>query len=477
MRHQLTTYARIGYLMFWMLVLSGTASAQSTWYEVYCSQVNNNAAEAKANPQSIDRVLVQKLGTAQSSIDAALHEIDSDRIAQGLIAAHQRGVRVRLVTEHDYMDEASIEALQAAGVPIVSDEGHSGLMHNKFLVVDRRYIWTGSFNTTDNGAYKNNNNAIWIESNELGENFTHAFLDMFERKQFGGGEQSPVPHPLVTMPDGTVIRTAFAPDYDVARFIVNQLRQAEQSIYFMAFSFPYDGIGKIMKTRFQDGVDVQGVFETRGADSRYAEYTSMQELGIPVIKDTNKWAMHHQVIIIDGDTVVMGSFNFSKNASRTNDENVLIIQGNADIARLYTEEWQRVMGGAGETAAATAVPTAAAPEVENKAASETHATSAGGLNINTATQQQLESLPGIGPALAKRIIAGRPYRQLPDLDRVRGLGRASLRHCEEWWCSSKKPYLRCRILGTIKRLCDQGHSTSVIIVPQDYTLLIYFKTL
>ncbi|PON10817.1 phospholipase, partial [Candidatus Entotheonella serta] len=251
-------------------------------------------------------ILVQKISTAQNSIDAALHEIDSDRIAQALVAAHRQGVRVRIVTEDDYMHEASIEALQTAGVPIVSDKGNSGLMHNKFLVIDRRFVWTGSLNATDNGAYKNNNNAIWIESTELADNFTSAFLDMYERKQFGGGDQSPVPHPVMTMPDGTVIRTAFSPDYDVARFIVNELRQAEQSIYFMAFSFTHDGIGKIMKTRFQDGLDVRGVFETRGADSRHAEYTSMQELGMSVIKDTNKWAMHHKVIVIDGQTVITG---------------------------------------------------------------------------------------------------------------------------------------------------------------------------
>ena len=40
------------------------------------------------------------------------------------------------------------------------------MMHNKFIVVDGRYVWTGSLNTTDNGAYKNNNNAIWIDSPE-----------------------------------------------------------------------------------------------------------------------------------------------------------------------------------------------------------------------------------------------------------------------------------------------------------------------
>ena len=50
----------------------------------------------------------------------------------------------------------------------------------------------------------------------------------------------------------------------------------------------------------------------------------------------------------------------------------------------------------------------------------------GRLNLNTATEEQLEALPRVGPALAARLVAGRPYRSLADLDRVRGIGPAAL---------------------------------------------------
>lgn len=51
----------------------------------------------------------------------------------------------------------------------------------------------------------------------------------------------------------------------------------------------------------------------------------------------------------------------------------------------------------------------------------------GRVNLNTATQEQLEALPKVGPALAQKIIAGRPYRSLADLDNVKGVGEATLR--------------------------------------------------
>ncbi|MEE8290835.1 MAG: phospholipase D-like domain-containing protein [Candidatus Tectomicrobia bacterium] len=390
------------------------AAAQTHWYEVYFTQVDNNQERARANPNSLDRILTQKLALAQTRIDAALHEIDTARITQALIQAHRRGVTVRIVTEYDYVEEASVEDLLAAGIRVVTDADRSGLMHNKFLVVDGRYVWTGSFNTTDNGAYKNNNNAIWIDSPELAANFTTEFTEMFIAEQFGVRSPTSLPHPVVTMPDGTKIYTYFAPEGEVVPAIGAHLRQAQSSIAFMAFSFTHDELGQIMRDRFQAGVDVRGVFERRGSSTVYSEYPAMRDLGMPVSQDTNKWSLHHKVIVIDRHTVITGSFNFSRNAQKTNDENVLIVVGNRDIAALYIEEFQRLVGttlprGVGALPAHN--PPVSLPPLPPVP-----------LPINTATQGQLESLPGIGPTLAQRIIAGRPYRNMQDLQRVKGIG-------------------------------------------------------
>ena len=48
------------------------------------------------------------------------------------------------------------------------------------------------------------------------------------------------------------------------------------------------------------------------------------------------------------------------------------------------------------------------------------------VNLNISTQAELEGLPGVGPALARRIIAGRPYRSVEDLGRVKGIGAATM---------------------------------------------------
>jgi len=90
-----------------------------------------------------------------------------------------------------------------------NDGGRGGLMHNKFIVIDNASVWTGSLNTTSNGANKNNNNAIYTRSKELAENFTTEFNEMFEYNQFGSKSPKVIPHPRVAMPDSTEIIKLF----------------------------------------------------------------------------------------------------------------------------------------------------------------------------------------------------------------------------------------------------------------------------
>jgi phosphatidylserine/phosphatidylglycerophosphate/cardiolipin synthase-like enzyme len=92
-----------------------------------------------------DEALADAIRDARVSVDMAIHFLDLWSIRDALIDAHRRGVTVRLVTESDYIDVPEIQELRAAGIPVLGDR-REGRMHNKFVVIDRQEVWTGSLN-------------------------------------------------------------------------------------------------------------------------------------------------------------------------------------------------------------------------------------------------------------------------------------------------------------------------------------------
>jgi phosphatidylserine/phosphatidylglycerophosphate/cardiolipin synthase-like enzyme len=88
-------------------------------------------------------------------------------------------------------------------------------------------------------------------------------------------------------------------------------------------------------------VDVAGVFEKVGSETEAAELRTLMCRSVPVKQDGNPGFLHHKVIVVDERIVITGSMNYSTNAEENNDENVIIID-NAEIARLYLQEFERV---------------------------------------------------------------------------------------------------------------------------------------
>jgi len=236
--------------------------------------------------------------------------------------------------------QSAFDKLKVVGIPIVDDK-RSPIMHNKFTVVDNEWIETGSWNYTDGDTYHLNNNQIIIHNPQLAQNYTAEFVKMFEKKTFGPNKAKGVPNPVVNI-DGTRIENYFASEDDTIGNIVRTVNNAQRSVYFLAFSFTQDDIGRAMIDKQKAGLTVGGVFETTGSQVPTSEYGKMKAAGLDVYTDGNPWVMHHKVIIIDDHLTVFGSFNFSDNAAKSNDENLLIVD-NPDIAKAFKAEYDRVL--------------------------------------------------------------------------------------------------------------------------------------
>ena len=273
-----------------------------------------------------EQALIALISGAQESVACAFYDFELESVAHALVARHQAGVTVALVSDSDYSDRPGLRLCRDAGIPVIFDK-RSALMHNKFCVVDGRYVWTGSTNITRNGMFENNNNAVLIISSELATNFTGEFEEMFVQHKAAACHR---------------IARRLAPEDGVEEKVIAKIAEARRQIAFMAFVFTSEPIAEIMGERLAAGAQVRGVVEKRSAGSRYSRHKYLNERGANIYIDGNPNTMHHKVIVVDGELVMTGSYNFSASAEEKNDENLIVIHS-PKIAAMFLEEVDRAI--------------------------------------------------------------------------------------------------------------------------------------
>jgi phosphatidylserine/phosphatidylglycerophosphate/cardiolipin synthase-like enzyme len=321
------------------LPISESAVPDTDWYSVYFTEPENVASSSyRGGP---DSPLADAIRKARVSVDVAAHDFDLWSLRDALIDADRRGVKVRIVTESDNFDYEEIQELKQAGIPVLGDWG-KGRMHNKFVIVDRQEVWTGSMNFTVSDTYRNENNLVRVRSTLMAENYTAEFEEMYLDGLFGSGSPANTPHQTLSV-DTTLIEVYYSPDDGTINRLVELVDGAEKSIHFLAYSFTSDQLADAMIDRAQDGVTVEGVFDSYQYGSNTGtEYDRLKDAGLGIYLDGRSWKMHHKVIIIDEQIVITGSYNFSYSAETKNDENTLIIH-NPEIAALYLEAYQKIL--------------------------------------------------------------------------------------------------------------------------------------
>jgi phosphatidylserine/phosphatidylglycerophosphate/cardiolipin synthase-like enzyme len=321
----------------------GPTSSRTTWWEVYFTDPNkvNDPDNLRG---SIPEKLIAYINESEHTIHVAAFELNLTPVAEALIAAHERGVEVQWVTDDEHGLDADWEEghgqfamLEDVGIE-VKDDGRSALMHNKFWVFDDQTVWTGSTNVTVNGNFRNNNNVIVIHSPDVATMYEREFQEMWDG-QFGPTSPSTVDLQS-TVVARTPVQVLFAAEDEAISHLVPLVENAQESIRIMAYSFTHDALGEAVLQRAQKGVDVKGIFETRGSQTEYSELTILYCAKVPVRQDGNPGSFHHKVIVIDEQTTITGSLNFSNNADESNDENVVVIE-NETIADRYLQEFER----------------------------------------------------------------------------------------------------------------------------------------
>lgn len=142
--------------------------------------------------------------------------------------------------------------------------------------------------------------------------------------------------------DKAYIQVFFSPKGGCTDAIVKTLNEAKKTVLVQAYSFTSAPIAAALRDAHRRGVKVTTILDKSQRTERYTSASFLANAGVPVFIDCKHAIAHNKVIIVDDSIVITGSFNFSKAAEEKNAENLLIIT-NSDIAKQYTENWQKCL--------------------------------------------------------------------------------------------------------------------------------------
>lgn len=301
--------------------------------------------------------VLNRINSATESIDIALYSFfGMDDVADAIIAAKDRGVKVRIVYDDRAM-QGSMQKLVNAGILISQRNITSGIMHNKFGIFDARdtdpmndWVWTGSWNWTS-GELDWRNNVIEINDPNLAEAYEDEFEEMWGSDndtpnntlaKFGSFKSDNTIHTFNI--GGREVHLYFSPSDGTESQIVNVMNTADTSIYFALLAFTSNPIFDAIENRYNAGVtDIRGIISD--ANINGSEFDNLQP-----ISETFQYnlggKLHHKYGMVDASniysapTVITGSHNWSAAANTTNDENTLIIK-DIYIANQYMQEFKK----------------------------------------------------------------------------------------------------------------------------------------
>ena len=317
--------------------------------------------------------LIGFIRAAKQSLDIAVYDMRFSEPLRAQFAAALReranaGVEIRFCFDGDKPVEPNVAAgqdpapagtsafVQSLGYPWRRIAGMK-LMHSKFIVRDRESVWTGSTNLTDDAFTLMENNVVLVDSAPLAAYYAQDFEQLWEKENFENtGKIQTEPVALTFGEEPATARLMFSPGcgLEIDTEIARRIRAAQRRVRICSLLINSGTlIGELVNLLRAGRVQIDGIYDR----TQMAEvYTQWQEVPsnhwkIPALqqivagahlvgKNSTPYSptsrhdfMHDKVLVID-DTVITGSYNFSRSA-QFNAENILFIES-ASLAEAYS---------------------------------------------------------------------------------------------------------------------------------------------
>lgn len=295
--------------------------------------------------------LMRFLDTASNSLYFAIHDLNLFSVAQKLVELKQRGVYIEGIFEHDYLEDEDnrfiFDLLKKHGIRLQTHTP-SGLMHNKYLIIDKKRIWSGSANFTERGYFFHYNDTLWIESSEVARHYLKDYKRITDvrgyRKSGTLGKQ--FFFSLGSNEDHQV-EIYFSPIDAPTQYLLDNIEKTKEKLDFLIFAYSSADICTSMMNAHLRGVSIQGIFDNSFSSPRVTKrwstvpYNVLKSGGVKIAYDDERAKVHHKLMVLDEKSVITGSFNFSQNAEKRNNENVLVIHS-PSVAKSYGNHFEKL---------------------------------------------------------------------------------------------------------------------------------------
>ncbi len=343
-----------------------TSASTDSLAVFFLAQDEQTSAEVMAR-------LTSFIAAARESLDFALYDLrlDDSLKTQLLTALQERaaaGVRIRICYDgdkpfHPNLAQGQDPAPAGTGAFVQSlgfrwrRIAGMKLMHHKFIVRDARAVWTGSLNLTNDAFTLMENNVVQIDSSALAAPYLRDFEQLWEKENFEeSGEIATVSVPLIFDGQPATARVMFSPGcgLEIDAEIARRVHAAQHRVRICSLLINSGTLISALTDLLHAGrVAVDGIYDrTQMADVyRQWENVPQNHWKIPALHDVIARAglvgknstpytptgrhdfMHNKILLVD-ETVITGSYNFSRSA-QFNAENILFIES-AALAETYS---------------------------------------------------------------------------------------------------------------------------------------------
>jgi phosphatidylserine/phosphatidylglycerophosphate/cardiolipin synthase-like enzyme len=296
---------------------------------------------------------------AQQAVDIAIYNFTDDAtIANAINNRYNAGVQVRIVSDGSTAQLGL--SLLNPNIPVVEriNTSGTGIMHNKFIVVDpdsaaNSWVFTGSTNWTDNNMSTDFNNIIIFQDQSIARGYRLEFEEMWggsgaqpgnPNGVFGASKTNNTPLQYVMGPNDIKVESYFSPTDNTNGAIIKTMQTTDTNLDYAILAFTRADIADAIIA--EDDlflVLVRGMMEQTSDPA--SEFAYLQAAGQDIRSHEGiQYDLHHKYCIVDHSTldsdptVLTGSHNWSSAAQTTNDENTVVVH-DARVANLYLQEF------------------------------------------------------------------------------------------------------------------------------------------